>query len=158
MSPQTARVRGHDGYGFPKWVTELDVSIDSGRTVARVGSDSGGVDLALSAVTPSQARNETGERVLTLTSYTSLGGAGHSTLSQTNVLSAGTARIPRGVELQIVQGGWPMTYGCLSRSRQFSSMSSPKVNLPCICRFRYLCGIEVNVLMVASGTTRCSFK
>ncbi|OMB88506.1 acetoacetate decarboxylase family protein [Mycolicibacterium conceptionense] len=104
VSTQIAQVRGHDGYGFPKWVTELDVSIDAHRTVARVANDAGGVDLGLSAVTPRQAKCGTGERVSTLTSYTSLGGSWQSTLSQTNVLSAGTARFPRGVDLQIGQG------------------------------------------------------
>lgn len=104
VSTQIARVRGHDGYGFPKWVTELEVSIGLDRTTARVANDAGGVDLALSAVTPRQAKYETGERVSTLSSYTSLGDAWHSTLSQTNVLSAGTARFPRGVDLQIGQG------------------------------------------------------
>jgi Acetoacetate decarboxylase (ADC) len=104
VSTQIAQVRGHDGYGFPKWVTGLDVSIDSSCTVARVSNDAGGVDLAFSASTPAQAGYETGERVSTLTSYTSLNGAWHSTLSQTNVLSAGTVRFPRGVDLQIGQG------------------------------------------------------
>lgn len=104
VSTQIARVRGHDGYGFPKWVTGLDVSIDADRVVARVGNGTGEVDLGVSAVTPSQVKYATGERVSTLTSYTSLGGAWHSTLSQANVLSAGTARFPRGVDLQIGQG------------------------------------------------------
>lgn len=104
VSTEIAQVRGHDGYGFPKWVTELDVSIDAARTSARVGNDAGGVDLALSAGTPRQAKYETGERVSTLTSYTSLSGAWHSTLSQTNVLSSGSVRFPRGVDLQIGQG------------------------------------------------------
>lgn len=104
VSTQIAQVRGHDGYGFPKWVTELDVSVDADRVVARVGNDAGGVDLALSAVTPPQSKYETGERVSTLTSYTSLSGAWHSTLSQTNVLSAGSVRFLRGVDLQVGQG------------------------------------------------------
>ncbi|MGV0809018.1 acetoacetate decarboxylase family protein [Mycolicibacterium setense] len=104
VSTQIAQVRGHDGYGFPKWVTGLDVSIDADRTIARVDNDAGGVDLALSVVTPRQAKYQTGERVSTLTSYTSLGDAWHSTLSQTNELLAGTARFPRGVDLQIGQG------------------------------------------------------
>ncbi|OLP01878.1 acetoacetate decarboxylase [Mycolicibacterium porcinum] len=104
VSTQIAQVRGHDGYGFPKWVTDLDVSIDADRVVARVGNDAGGVDLGLSAVTPSQSKYGTGERVSTLTSYTSLGGAWHSTLSQTNVLASGMARFPRGVDLEIGQG------------------------------------------------------
>lgn len=104
VSTQIAQVRGYDGYGFPKWVTGLDVSIGLDRTAARISNDAGGVDLALSAATPRQAKYETGERVSTLTSYTSLGGAWHSTLSQTNVLSAGTARFPRGANLQVGQG------------------------------------------------------
>lgn len=104
VNTKIAQVRGHDGYGFPKWVTELDVSIDAGRTSARVANDAGGVDLAFSAATPPQTKYATGERVSTLTSYTSLGGSWHSTLSQTNVLSAGTARFPRGADLQVGQG------------------------------------------------------
>lgn len=104
VSTEIAQVRGHDGYGFPKWVTELDVSIGLDRTTARFSNDAGGVDLAFSAATPRQTAFGSGERVSTLTSYTSLGGAWHSTLSQTNVLSSGTVRFPRGVDLQIGQG------------------------------------------------------
>ncbi|MGV0769444.1 acetoacetate decarboxylase family protein [Mycobacterium syngnathidarum] len=104
VSTEIAQVRGHDGYGFPKWMTELDVSIDTVRTEARVANDAGGVDLALSVATPPQTAFGSGERVSTLTSYTSLGGAWHSTMSQTNVLSSGTARFPRGMDLQIGKG------------------------------------------------------
>ena len=68
VSTQIAQVRGHDGYWFPKWVTGLDVSIGLDRTTARVANDAGGVDVALSAVTPRQVKYETGERVSTLTS------------------------------------------------------------------------------------------
>ncbi|WP_416238010.1 acetoacetate decarboxylase family protein [Streptomyces sp. FT1] len=52
VSSEIAQVRGHDGYGFPKWVTGLDVEIDHSRTAARVANDSGGLDLALQAPTP----------------------------------------------------------------------------------------------------------
>ncbi|MGW7071805.1 acetoacetate decarboxylase family protein [Streptomyces sp. NPDC054855] len=104
VSTQIAQVRGHDGYGFPKWVTALDVDIDSRRTTARVANDSGGTDLSLSVPTPAQNVHRSGERVSSLTSYTTINGAWHSTLSQTNVLSAGTARLPRGVDLQLGKG------------------------------------------------------
>ncbi|MEU6814580.1 acetoacetate decarboxylase family protein [Streptomyces sp. NPDC046860] len=104
VSTEIAQVRGHDGYGFPKWVTGLDVDIDAHRTTARVANDAGGVDLALSAPTPAQKSHPSGERVTSLTSYTSIGGAWHSTLSQTNVLSAGTSLVPRGVRLTVGQG------------------------------------------------------
>ncbi|TDD39114.1 acetoacetate decarboxylase family protein [Saccharopolyspora elongata] len=104
VSTDIAQVRGHDGYGFPKWVTELDVGIDDSRTTARVANDAGGTDLSFSVATPAQTAYPTGERVSTLTSYTSINGAWHSTLSQTNVLSAGSARFPRNVALQIGHG------------------------------------------------------
>ncbi|ANH89767.1 acetoacetate decarboxylase family protein [Streptomyces sp. NPDC057197] len=104
VSTEIAQVRGHDGYGFPKWVTGLDVGIGTDRTTARVANDAGGTDLALSAATPAQTTHRSGERVSSLTSYTSIGGAWHATLSQTHVLSAGTALLPRGVALQVGEG------------------------------------------------------
>lgn len=104
VTTEIAQVRGHDGYGFPKWVTELDVDIDDSRTAARVANDSGGVDLSLQATTPKQTAHPSGERVSSLTSYTTINGAWHSTLSQTNVLSAGTTRFPRDVALQVGEG------------------------------------------------------
>ncbi|HVV11443.1 acetoacetate decarboxylase family protein [Amycolatopsis sp.] len=104
VNTDIAQVRGHDGYGFPKWVTGLDVDIDAGRATARVANDAGETDLAFSAPTPSQHRYRSGERVSTLTSYTSIDGAWHSTLSQTNALSAGGTSFPRGIDLQLGQG------------------------------------------------------
>ncbi|OHV02504.1 acetoacetate decarboxylase family protein [Mycobacterium talmoniae] len=104
VSTQIAQVRGHDGYGFPKWVTGLDVDIDARRATARVANDAGGTDLALSAPTPAQTRYATGERVSSLTSYTTIDGAWHATLSQTNLLSTGSARFPRKIDLRIGQG------------------------------------------------------
>jgi hypothetical protein len=101
---EIAQVRGHDGYGFPKWVTELDVDINQSRTSAHVANDRGGVDLSLLATTPKQTAHRSGERVSSLTSYTTINGAWHSTLSQTNVLSVGTTRFPRDVTLQVGEG------------------------------------------------------
>ncbi|MFD5221193.1 acetoacetate decarboxylase family protein [Streptomyces tendae] len=104
VSTEIAQVRGHDGYGFPKWVTELDVGIDDHRTTARVANDSGGVDLSLRANTPAQKAWLSGERVSSLTSYTKINGAWHSTLNQTNVLTAGTTRSTSGITLRLGEG------------------------------------------------------
>lgn len=104
VNTDIAQVRGHDGYGFPKWVTDLDVAIDASRTTARVANDAGGTDLALSAATPAQRRYPSGERVSTLTSYTRIDDAWHSTTSQTNALAAGGVRLPRDLDLDIGQG------------------------------------------------------
>ncbi|MFE5509605.1 acetoacetate decarboxylase family protein [Streptomyces sp. NPDC056529] len=104
VNSDIAQVRGHDGYGFPKWVTGLDVDINDLRTTARVANDAGGVDLALLADTPRQTAYASGERVGSLTSYTTIDGAWHSTLNQTNVLNAGTTRSTKGVSLQLGEG------------------------------------------------------
>jgi len=104
VSTEIAQVRGHDGYGFPKWVTELDVDIDAERTTARVANDRGGLDLALSAPTPRQTARRTGEQVSTLTSYTTIDGAWHATTSQLNLLSSGSTRLPRGLDLRLGEG------------------------------------------------------
>ncbi|MFC9735841.1 acetoacetate decarboxylase family protein [Streptomyces roseolus] len=104
VNSDIAEVRGHDGYGFPKWTTELDVDIDDVRTTARVANDAGGVDVALLADTPAQRAYPSGERVGSLTSYTRIDGAWHSTLNQTNVLNAGTTRSTKGVTLQLGEG------------------------------------------------------
>ncbi|MFG2266549.1 acetoacetate decarboxylase family protein [Streptomyces sp. NPDC048720] len=104
VSTDIAQVRGHDGYGFPKWVTGLDVDIDAHQTTAHVANDDGGTDLSLLAATPAQRAYPSGKRVSTLTSYTSIGDAWHSTLSQTNVLAAGTELVPRTLALQVGEG------------------------------------------------------
>ncbi|TXS44297.1 acetoacetate decarboxylase family protein [Streptomyces sp. t39] len=104
VNSDIAQVRGHDGYGFPKWVTGLDVDINDLRTTARVANDAGGVDVSLLADTPAQRAYPSGERVSSLTSYTTINGAWHATLNQTNVLNAGTTRSTGGVALQLGEG------------------------------------------------------
>jgi len=104
VNTEIAQVRGHDGYGFPKWVTELDVDIDTSTSTARVANDAGGLDVAFSAPTPAQSAFRSGERVSSLTSYTEVDGRWQSTLNQTNILAAGSATLPRGVELELGEG------------------------------------------------------
>ncbi|MEV6359024.1 acetoacetate decarboxylase family protein [Nocardia asteroides] len=104
VTSDIAQVRGHDGYGFPKWVTGIDVDIDARRTSALVRNADGGTDVSFSARTPRQTEHASGAQVSSLTSYTTIDGAWHSTLSQTNALSTGTARLPRGIDLQLGTG------------------------------------------------------
>jgi hypothetical protein len=104
VNTEIAQVRGHDGYGFPKWVTEIDVEIDDRKTVARVANDDGGTDIALEVATPKQKQIPSGTSVSTLTSYTQLGGGWNATLSQTNTLAAGSKLLPRDVTLELGSG------------------------------------------------------
>jgi hypothetical protein len=131
VSTEIAQVRGHDGYGFPKWVTDLDVDIDHHRTTARVANDSGGVDLSLLAATPKQTAHPSGGRVSSLTSYTSIDGAWHSTLSQTNVLNAGTTRSTRDITLRIGEGRMADDLRSLKpiRTIQFDAMTEGQLAL-----------------------------
>ncbi|KXO93449.1 Acetoacetate decarboxylase (ADC) (plasmid) [Tsukamurella tyrosinosolvens] len=104
VNTEIAQVRGHDGYGFPKWVTDLDVDITAASTSARVATADGGVDLAFSARTPRQRAHASGAKVSTLTSYTRRGNAWFATLNQTNVLATGTSPFPRGIDLTLGEG------------------------------------------------------
>lgn len=104
VNTEIAQVRGHDGYGFPKWVTPLDVTVDERSTSAWIGNDHGGTDLAFSAPTPPQKRHPSGSLVSSLRSYTHFDGAWHSTFNQTNVLATGTRALPKDAQLTLGQG------------------------------------------------------
>ncbi|MFV0458938.1 MAG: acetoacetate decarboxylase family protein [Actinomycetales bacterium] len=104
VNTEIAQVRGHDGYGFPKWVTDLEVEIDDRRATGRVANDEGGTDLRMRGATPRQQHFPSGRRVSTLNSYTRLSGGWNVTLSQTNILSAGGRLLPRGVSLELGTG------------------------------------------------------
>ncbi|MFT3695900.1 MAG: acetoacetate decarboxylase family protein [Kofleriaceae bacterium] len=104
VNTDIAQVRGHDGYGFPKWRTGLEVNIDERQTNARVLNADGQVNLGLSVATPPQKTYASGEHVSTLTSYTTIGGAWHSTFNQTNALATGTTRFPRNLDLEVGKG------------------------------------------------------
>ncbi|TWS24990.1 acetoacetate decarboxylase [Tsukamurella sputi] len=104
VNTEIAQVRGHDGYGFPKWVTDLDVDISAERTSARIANADGGVDVAFSARTPRQRTHASGAKVSSLTSYTRRDGAWFSTLNQTNVLASGSSLLPRGLDLTLGEG------------------------------------------------------
>ncbi|GAB3854464.1 acetoacetate decarboxylase family protein [Nocardioides maradonensis] len=104
VNTEIAQVRGHDGYGFPKWVTDIDVDIDERRTSARAFNDDGGTDIALDVATPKQKKIPSGTSVSTLRSYTELNGGWNATLSQTNNLAAGSRLLPRGVSLELGSG------------------------------------------------------
>lgn len=104
VNTEIAQIRGHDGYGFPKWVTDIDVDIDDRRTAARVANDDGGTDIAIDVATPTQQQIPSGRSVSTLTSYTRLGGSWNATLSQTNILATGSALWPRDIPLELGSG------------------------------------------------------
>lgn len=104
VNTEVAQVRGHDGYGFPKWVTDLDVEIGDRRVDARVANDAGALDVGFSSATPAQKTHRTGDRVSSLTSYTKGDTGWQATLNQTHVLAGGSAVLPRGYQLELGEG------------------------------------------------------
>jgi hypothetical protein len=104
VNSEIAQVRGHDGYGFPKWVTDIDVDIDRERVRARVANDTGDTDIAFTASAPALQAHRPLQRVSTLTSYTRIDGAWHSTTNQTHVLESGHRMLPRDARLTLGQG------------------------------------------------------
>lgn len=104
VNTEIAQVRGHDGYGFPKWVTDLDVDINATSSTARVANDAGGLDVGFSAATPKQTTFTSGDRVSSLTSYTQGAKGWQETFNQTNLLAAGSSRFPRGAKLELGEG------------------------------------------------------
>lgn len=104
VSSKIAQIRGNLGYGFPKWVSKIDVDINASQTCTRVYGDLGTTDFSLSGPTPAQRTTPSGTRISLLTSYTQLGGAWHSTLSETNTITSGTSYLPRNLTMELGQG------------------------------------------------------
>ncbi|WP_295648343.1 acetoacetate decarboxylase family protein [uncultured Dietzia sp.] len=104
VNTDIAQVRGHDGYGLPKWVTPINVELTPGRVTAQVLTPEGRTDLTLAAPVPRQRNFRPLQRVSTLTSYTRINGAWHSTFNQTHALAAGQKVLPRDVHLQLGEG------------------------------------------------------
>ncbi len=104
VTTEIAQVRGHDGYGFPKWVTEINFNVDKDKTTAVIMNDSGGIDIKLTAGTPTQKHFKSGENVSTLHSITKLDEVWNETLSQTNVMSLGKKVMPSDVRLRLGKG------------------------------------------------------
>lgn len=104
VTSELAWVRGHDGYGFPKWVTGVDLDINSSMTHADVLNDAGEKDIELSVATPKLKTFRSGDHVTTLHSITTVDGSWNETLSQSNVMSLGTAMMPKDVKLTLGKG------------------------------------------------------
>jgi len=104
VNTEIAQIRGHDGYGFPKWVTPIDVDIDERHVAARVTNDQGGTDLAITATTPPQKAHQPLQKVSTGTSYTRIDGDWHATVNQIHTLKSGRALRPRGLDLTLGEG------------------------------------------------------
>lgn len=104
VSTEIAQVRGRFGYGFPKWVADIDVNIDDRTTEVSVKNEDGGTDIELLAKTPKQKRYRSRSKVVSQTAYTKIDDQWHSTFNQSNILASGTDVMPRNLNLTVGDG------------------------------------------------------
>ncbi len=104
VTTDIAQVRGHDGYGFPKWVTGIELDVRADKTFARVYNSAGKTDVELLTPTPKLKAGVSGEHVTTMHSLIQRDGNWTETLSQLNVLSLGKAVMPKNVTLKLGKG------------------------------------------------------
>ncbi len=104
VTTEIAQVRGHDGYGFPKWVTDIDLDVRPDKTFARVYNSSGKTDIELLAPTPKLKISMSGEHVTTMHSLIQRDGNWTETLSQMNVMSLGKEIMPKSAKLKLGKG------------------------------------------------------
>ncbi len=104
VTTEIAQVRGHDGYGFPKWVTDIDLDVRSDKTFARVYNSSGKTDIEFLTPTPKLKTSMSGEHVTTMHSLIQKAGNWTETLSQMNVMSLGKEILPKNAKLKLGKG------------------------------------------------------
>ncbi|AIF48115.1 acetoacetate decarboxylase family protein [Dyella japonica] len=106
VTTEIARVRGVQGYQLPKWLADMDVSIDDEVRACMYGPD-GRPDLSVRSPLPALRRVTPQSRMSTATMVHQIDGAWHQTVVQTNTLAFAQRLFPQDVEL-LRQGG-PMS-------------------------------------------------
>jgi Acetoacetate decarboxylase (ADC) len=87
VTTEIARIRGVEGYGLPKWRT--DISVDVGKEVrARIAGSDGQADLLFEAPTPALRKFDSGTRLTRSLLINSQGGRWQQSFVKTNVLQA----------------------------------------------------------------------
>ncbi|MCH4246605.1 MAG: acetoacetate decarboxylase family protein [Acinetobacter populi] len=107
VDTEIARVRGVYGYQLPKWLTEINVDINSKEVNANLTDTKGSVDLSLSTPTPSLHQVKSESRISQATMLHLVDNTWHQTLVQSNILSFAQKLLPRKVKL--VRHGGPLS-------------------------------------------------
>ncbi|OUY06851.1 acetoacetate decarboxylase family protein [Acinetobacter populi] len=107
VDTEIARVRGVYGYQLPKWLTEINVDINSKEVNANLIDTKGSMDLSLSTPTPSLHQVKSESRISQATMLHLVDNTWHQTLVQSNILSFAQKLLPRKVKL--VRHGGPLS-------------------------------------------------
>lgn len=103
VTTEIARVRGVQGYQLPKWLADIDLSIEDDVRACMYGPD-GRPDLSVRSPLPALQRVTPQSRMSTATMVHQIDGGWHETVVQTNTLAFAQRLLPRDVEL-LRQGG-----------------------------------------------------
>lgn len=107
VDTEIARVRGVYGYQLPKWLTEINVDINSKEVNANLTDTKGSLDISLNTPTPSLQHVKSESRISRATMLHLVDNKWHQTLVQSNVLAFAQKLLPRKVKL--IRHGGPLS-------------------------------------------------
>jgi len=107
VDTEIARVRGVYGYQLPKWLTQIDVDINSKQVQANIADLNGKLDLSLKTPVPTLKHVDSETHINKATMLHVVDGKWHQTEVQSNILSFAQKLFPKNVELQKHDG--PLT-------------------------------------------------
>ncbi|NUF53915.1 acetoacetate decarboxylase family protein [Acinetobacter seifertii] len=107
VDTEIARVRGVYGYQLPKWLTQIDVDINSKHVQANIADLNGKLDLSLKISVPTLKRVDSETHINKATMLHVVDGKWHQTEVESNILSFAQKLFPKNVQLQKHDG--PLT-------------------------------------------------
>jgi Acetoacetate decarboxylase (ADC). len=107
VDTEIARVRGVYGYQLPKWLTKIDVEINSKEVQANIFDINGKLDLSLKTAVPTLKRVDSETHINKATMLHVVNGKWHRTDVQSNILSFAKNLFPKNV--QLVKNEGPLT-------------------------------------------------
>ncbi|MCG9490971.1 acetoacetate decarboxylase [Acinetobacter pittii] len=107
VDTEIARVRGVYGYQLPKWLTKIDVDINSKQVQANIFDVNGKLDLSLKTLVPTLKHVASETHINKATMLHVVDGKWHQTEVQSNILSFAQKLFPKNVQLERNEG--PLT-------------------------------------------------
>ncbi|MDS7968036.1 acetoacetate decarboxylase [Acinetobacter sp. V117_2] len=107
VDTEIARVRGVYGYQLPKWLTQIDVEINSKEVQAHIFDINGKLDLSLKTAVPTLKRVDSETHINKATMLHVVDGKWHQTEVQSNILSFAKKLFPK--EVRLVKNEGPLT-------------------------------------------------
>ncbi|MCU4349114.1 acetoacetate decarboxylase family protein [Acinetobacter lactucae] len=107
VDTEIARVRGVYGYQLPKWLTKIDVNINSKEVQAKIFDVNGKLDLSLKTLVPTLKHVASETHINKAIMLHVVDGKWHQTEVQSNILSFAQKLFPKNVQLERNEG--PLT-------------------------------------------------